>query len=1014
MKSSILIARIMRVIETDGQIGDGPGLADAFADAVKAVNARLEAVQAAEAAKQVSDAVRLMEDSPRLLDEINALDFNRLPDWEALCDREGWQKPMPFDRTLLEKVLMLSESKEVSEPFLKMYRKATLTNNNALAVRALRRLVEVDHSQDWETNLIRAEVPLQRQLYEQFVAATAAQDDEERDRIAHEVLDTPWRSVPTGRAYMDIKTYRDEKEAQRREAEGRENLTLLRRCRDENWNRALAFSMIQAIDTLVEGGWRMPGCEQELVDACRRRVAQEMEEEDRERRWKACCETLHGAIQREDTAAIREALSAPDFLDREPSEDLLRDAQRVIQHEEEERRRKMTRIAVCSLAALAAVLALSGWWLKQKLFNVRCEGEVSKLAALAKGAHAIDRIGEALRKLKTDDPEVHADPRVNVYEGKLKTMIAENLSRTNELTEILASLAVFRDAQWTNASDSVTGHFARVESLLTGDDADCRARFLKLKVSYGDHLAAVDAARRDKGTKRHETLTARMRDLAMQMEQAIGTELQDKALSVCKTDIAEWRGDYGTILPELDGQLTETEKGLAEAEQKQKNVRAALDKLRAAQTAPEILETRQSLIEFYSSFPVIKHLAPNPVDAATARDVLDGTSAEQKAFASDMNVGIAPDKFRAFLEESVASLAEIPSFYSLYGIMVSGDRMDKFFAVSKGRPDFKRPSYADAIQISGELLDFTNGKMTDKIEKRAHEVRIYMLESMDEMRSCVEIGARSNLSIGQFENEVLKLVDSHLKAVSKEDGKKTNSYLDSERRFDSWNTLSRGRYTAYRRIKMLDIYFRWLKDELKLMPPDSDLVRWAEKAETLAMDIHVDGIPDDLSWVCLWDGRVRRRNLDCIGLLEKIPADWVARYREWRTARNTLREVSGWKIETAGQLLFDPRNPYQQKNANVIIPIVKKSIALDYPLYVLRKEADGRLKMHKALVPMKGQWARTTGTELMTGEPLYRVTKDGKPIDAAAEIGAIIKNIPERIVRTFSAKIPFFDVEVKK
>ena len=58
MKSSILVARIMRVIETDGQIGDGAGLADAYADAVKSVNARMEAVHDAESTKQVSDAVR--------------------------------------------------------------------------------------------------------------------------------------------------------------------------------------------------------------------------------------------------------------------------------------------------------------------------------------------------------------------------------------------------------------------------------------------------------------------------------------------------------------------------------------------------------------------------------------------------------------------------------------------------------------------------------------------------------------------------------------------------------------------------------------------------------------------------------------------------------------------------------------------------------------------------------------------------------------------------------------------
>ena len=37
MKSTILIARIMRVIETEGMLGEGASLAEAYADAVRKV-----------------------------------------------------------------------------------------------------------------------------------------------------------------------------------------------------------------------------------------------------------------------------------------------------------------------------------------------------------------------------------------------------------------------------------------------------------------------------------------------------------------------------------------------------------------------------------------------------------------------------------------------------------------------------------------------------------------------------------------------------------------------------------------------------------------------------------------------------------------------------------------------------------------------------------------------------------------------------------------------------------------
>ena len=1019
MKSSILVARIMRVIETDGLLGDGAGLACAFNEAVKAVNTRLESVQAAEASGQTSDAVRLMEDSPRLIDEINALDFNSLPEWEALCDRNGWQKPVAFDRTLIEKTLMFSESKAVAEPFLRMYRKAVRTNNNLLAVKALRRLVDVDQTQNWEANLVQAESVLQRELAEAFAAARSANDAEEQDRLAREILETAWQNKPTGRAFSDIQNYWKDKEARRREAEGLENLTLLRRCRDENWNRTLAFSMIQALDTLAESGWTLPLEERGMVDECRRRVADEMEAAEKEQRWKSCCETLHGAIQREDPVAIREAFAAPEFLDHEPPEDLLRDAQRVIEHDEAARRRKVRQIAVCSLLALVAVLGVSGWWLKQKLFSMRCEGEVAKMRALAEGAHPIDRLDEALRKLQEEDPDVYADPRVNVFQGKLKSMISANLARTNELVEILASLAHSRDAQWADDNGTVTGKLARVESLLTRDDADYRARWLKLKSAYAEHVAEKDEATRKKATKRHETLTARMHDLSVQLTGTIGGEDQDRALAVCKADAAEWRESYGALLPVLDGKLTEAEKELADAEQKQKNVREALGKLRAAQTAPEMLEARKALIDFYGSYSDIKRLTAHPIEVATAHEVLTGTTSAQKAFAAVGNSGIASDKFKTFLEEGVCSLKGAPSFYSLYGLMVAGDNSGSFFAVSKGRPDFKKPSYANAWQISGELLDFASKKMSDKIEKKIRMgfdstgIKVYEIPSVDEVRTWVDLAAQANLTAGQFENEVLKKIEEHLRVINKvEHGKK--AYLESERNSDVLNILTRGRYTALRRVIMLNIYFRWLKEDLGVMPPDGGLTRWTEKIAALAQPINVDGVPEDLSWVCLWERRVRQRNRECVDLLEKIPADWTARYRKWRAARSMIRDIARWKVETAGQLLFNPLNPWQKKDPTAVIPIVAQAVKTDHPLYVLRTGADSKLQMVKALIPSGDKWAMVAGAGHMPGEPLYQICRDGKPIDAEKEIKECLKTLPEQMAKSFVAKIPFFDMEEKK
>ncbi len=1007
MRSSILVSRIMRVIETDGQTGDGAGLAAAFAEAIKRVNARMESVQAAEASEQVSEAVRLMEDPPRILEEINALDFNCLPDWEALCRRSGWQSPPPLDRTMLEKILMFSESKAVCEPFLRMYRKAVRTNNNALAVSALRRLVETDSSQNWEGNLVQAEAALQRQLAEQFSAARASGDEEAQDRLAREILDSPWRKGLSGSNFAEVLAYWNAKEARRRDAEGRENIALLGRCRDENWNRTLAMSMLKAIDLLVEQGWTLPQDAHDLIDECRRRVAEEVEAEKREQRWKNCCEALHSAIQREDTAAIREAMAAPEFLDREPTEDLVLGAKRVILHEEVLKQRRIAKIVVGSLAALAVVLSLSGWWLRQKLFDGRCEGEAAKFAVLAKGAHAIERMGEALKALQKDAPDVYDDPRVNVYAAKFKTMVAENLARTNEVAGILATLSSFRDSGWTNSLESVTGRFARVEALLTSDDAEFRARCAKLKMQHSEAMAAAVAARREEGTKRHEVIVGEIQALAARLLAEADDGALGAATAASKENISKWREDYGALLPELEGQIMESERQLLEAEQRQKNFLAALETLKTVNTAPEMLEARKSLMDFYTNYPAVLQMKPNPVDANTAKSVLEGSSADQKKFAETVSAGIPSDAFKAFLKESVATFAEIPSFYSLYGLTADND--SRVFAFSRGKPSFKKLGKGKTWQIDGDLLDADNMRLAERIEKNASNVHGYEIASVDEVRSLVDIAGRPNLTIAQFENEVLKLIEGHLAAIDK-------NYVEDEQKLSQMRSFSSGRYMAYRRIQMLNIYFALLKDELKLMPPDAELLRWTQKVEALAQPVKVVDIPDDLSWVCVWDPRVRSRNAECLRLLKSMPPHWVKQYREWRSARSAMRGVAGWKVETAGRLLFDPRNEYLKKNPDAAIQIVLPSVAVDHPLYVMRKdEAAGRLLLDKALVPQNGRWfLASVGIKLIPGEPLYQVCRDGKAIDADAEIGKIVKTLPPQVVKVFVEKIPFFKVEVEK
>ena len=1014
MKSTILISRIMRVIETEGAVGEGASLAEEYSAAVRQVNSRLEAVQTAIDAKQVSDAVRMMEDAPRLLDEVGTLDFNQLPDWDVLCARNNWAPPLKLDKALLERVLMLNESTEVVEPFLRMYRRAVRTNNNKLAVQSLRRLVQIDHSQNWKVNLVQAEEAVQKQLVSDFRAAKTAGCIEEMDRLAQELVETNWSEPPASKGTEEIRSYIVEKEAKQRNVEGAEDVSIIRRCMSENWNRPLAFSMLQAVDGLVEKGFVLPVADRDVVDSCRRRCADEMEAEEKERRWKDLCEQLHAAIQQENTTSIRDVLSAPEFLDREPDPDLIKQAQLVIQHEEAARKRKMMQIAVCAMATLLAVLGVSGWWLKQKLFNDRCEGEAVKLAALQKGSHAVDRLTEALRKLQTDDPDVYSDPRVNVFDGKLKTMRSQMNARTNEIAVVLSELKALKEAKWGDSVDSVTSRIERINAIIAKDDDALRADFIAIKAAWADHCEERDVANRNAATKFHETLISHVKVIADRLKSELISEGLAKEVASCKESIEEWKRVHAQHVPSLEGAVGEAEKALGEAENTQHNLQEAIKRLKDSATAKDYLAARKTLVEFYSGYPFVKAIGSHPVTAEDAAAVVDGTATEQKAYELMLKTGVDDATFKNFITDNVSSLAEIPSYYSLYGIAMNGGTRQYFFAMCKGKPQIKKPSYDANYQIDGELLDFGKGEMVQQISRKANYGRPFYksLPSSDEIKNVVDLAGQTSLSLSKFEQEIVKIIAGHLKAASDKDFLK-NEVDVYGKQYD----FAVERYPAIRRIQLLQLYFTWLKDDLKMMPQDGVFSRWFDRVEDLAQPVRVDNIPEDLTWTCMRENRVRQRNSECAKLLSQMAAQkFIDEYRAWKSARIELRKLTDWKIEYAGCNSYNPYDTRWVADHSAVLPSILGNVKKDHPLYVLRRENE-KLILKRALVPYKNgtMWAIASGMakEFVTGDPLFQVSAGGKYIDAEETIEGILKEIPETTAKQFAAKIPLFKVEVR-
>ena len=202
--------------------------------------------------------------------------------------------------------------------------------------------------------------------------------------------------------------------------------------------------------------------------------------------------------------------------------------------------------------------------------------------------------------------------------------------------------------------------------------------------------------------------------------------------------------------------------------------------------------------------------------------------------------------------------------------------------------------------------------------------------------------------------------------------------------------------SPFRRVQFLAWYMRWLKEDLKLMPNDRELNRWYDKLDRLSKAVMVDGVGESLSWICIWDDRVRKRTVECAKLLNEMPEDWVERYRDTKRKRRAFAVIGDWQVAYAGKVKFDPFDSAYEKNPEGIF-VSAPGVMVNHPLYVLRK-IDGRTTLIRAFEPGKDKvsWRKCDQTAYakegyVLGEPLYHVYTRGNGtfIDVQVELAKI-------------------------
>lgn len=1035
MKSGILVAKIGRAIETGGAAEDGATLAGQYAEAANALNARLDAVVALIDSKQVSDAVRIMEDAPRLLDEINALDFMRLPDWDVICVRRGWQRPPKLDKTHIERVILETGSMAAAESYLRMYRRAVRVNDQRLAVTSLRQLSKTDSTKDWKDNLLKAETTLQARIAEEFRKARDGGDADKALQIARDFRSEPWLEQPSGKSAMDMFAYTDAADAAERAREGAENVSLLAKMFDDDWNTDSALSLLQGIDRIVEAGWAVPSEAREVVDKCRSRCEADLAEREREAQWKACCEDLYAAVQREDAAAVRETMAAFGSLDREPEEELFRKAQLVVLHDEEKRRRKMTLVTVCVVASLAAFIGISIILFNHKKFNDECIAEAAELEALATSDNP-EPLRHKLERLKREKPKVSADSRIDAYDARLDDLVTKNATRTNELVRILGDLEAKMQNEWKDASDTeVTEHLANAKALVRNHDRDYDKRLKAVSTSYKVFQSDNKAERRKNAEQFRETLLLQLEDAISSLKSQFADDAMRKKVDGINTSLGKWRDTFAEAQPDLDAEVNEADKRFAEANAIQDNLTNALARLKAASNAVEIVEARDALLKHYGDFDVVNTLLPLPYAKDDIAAMLDGSSKEMETFDGLFESGVSDEEFRDFLKDKVIRYRNNPSYYSLFGVFATcwmgGSRRDgQMIVMAKGEPKIgKVAQYKSDIRVKGDgenLFDFTPGKEGGRSESidfkkggnaglgemSIDDPVVALLEPSREIREIVDEAESLGLTQRGFVETILKKIDAHVAET------RGDSYVIQES--DSLRSVGQGAIPAARRVKFLKMYVGWLRDNLKAMPPMSGVDEPLRDLMRLSQTVEIEGMPNELTWACLYERRVRTRNVDCAKYLaNRFPTNFTARFRQAVKVRSAMAPLSKMKVESAGKIAFDPTRKDFSVNPNDIILEIPKDIQIDHPLYVLRKDKEV-LRLKKAVVPWKGGWAiasKEIKAEFLRGEPLFQISVDGKTVDFEKEVARIVGELPKDSAgdaEAYLKDVPYFGDKRRK
>lgn len=565
-----------------------------------------------------------------------------------------------------------------------------------------------------------------------------------------------------------------------------------------------------------------------------------------------------------------------------------------------------------------------------------------------------------------------AEERMRQSEAKKQYFIdQENKYREHEeaVAKGLAELNQLKtQSYWWEDLNSITGKISQLAALSNGrDEID-----IKLSNFSNDWRNAKETCQLH--LKTHDEFYAQLTNLNVKLATELtdsNEKLQNDFLS-CRRMWTDLKKAYEVDHLKLSEEDLKADTEFKTLCAKQDRIYKIFDAMRETHDVARYIELRNELKDKFGSFQFAKHIAALPYSAARAQEWVAGKAPEQlyyKRFAKE----IEPAAFKAFLDSKVLPLASNIQETALYGIwqpVATNNPYRVFVGLSQGQAAMHLIS--GAYSIEGDLYDFENKPCARARIWRPSNVPLEteLLGSMEEMKDLIQFAGRGKTAALDFEQKLIHLIDEHIQSSS--------SASDSKI------------YPFYRHVQMLSRYLTWLKDDLKVLPRMPLFLDAAQDAAKLAAPLHIEGLPDEISWAALYDSTIQEHNRLCYDFLLRLHSKgFIKQYNAARRLYVQAARRANWKVKYVGNLNCPSVAQWRKAPTKFYLSIFDEQAKGQYPLYVLREE-NAKLVFKRVL-----EWnemSRTMrltngmGKKLLAGDPLFQIVEDDKTIDLEHDV----------------------------